>query len=295
MRPLCRCTTLRRLPSRSQPHLLVRAFTANMSIGPASGHSNNTAATIVPPSPLASSAFLPRTPHFVTGHYIRPTTFLPDAAYAQSLDTLTKVCNDLLLTHRGLFLIGRRRDYPMRDWWYACGGRTRPGETLQESSVRLLARELSLPLTAAGLRDRMATVGYYSFVWEMRSQAPRHNGTADISVVSSMEVTDDEAALIATNTDEERQWVTAEHILSSAYHPALKRGVRDWQLWRIYAALDEAVKDGADQSRVSDLAVAYVQAMNVIRRDDGLVVQASENYLPGDEEISKQRRRSPAQ
>lgn len=256
----------------------------------ANGHANHTtAAAAVPRSPLASSTFLPRTPHFVTGHYIRPNTFLPDSTYSLALDTLTKVCNDLLLTHEGQFLIGRRKEYPMRDWWYACGGRTRPGETLHESSVRLLARELSLPLTAAGLRERMATVGYYSFVWEMRTQQPRHNGTADISVVSSMEVTDDEKATIATNTEEERRWVTADHVLSSPYHPALQRGVRDWQLWRLYAALDEAVVSGVDESGVSKRAVEYVRAMNESRRGDGLAVQSSENYLPGDEEISKQR------
>ena len=252
----------------------------------------HTAATAFPRSPLASSTFLPRTPHFVTGHYQRPNTFLADTEYAAALDTLTKVCNDVLLTYRGLFLIGRRRDYPMRDWWYACGGRTRPGETLCESTARLLARELSLPLSAAVLGGRMATVGYYSFVWEMRFQAPNHHGTADISVVSSIELTEDEKAVIATNTNEERQWVSDAHILSSAYHPALQRGVRDWQLWRLYAALDEAVMQGAGESAVSERAIQYVRAMQDSRRGDGSVVQSSETYLPGDEDISKQRRQA---
>ena len=256
----------------------------------ANGSTNRTASAASPRSPLASSTFLPRTPHFVTGHYIRPTSFLPDATYAQALDTLTKVCNDLLLSHKGRFLIGRRKEYPMRDWWYACGGRTRPGETLCESSARLLARELSLPVEAAALRERLATVGYYSFVWEMRAQEPRHNGTADISVVSSLEVTEEEKAAIEHNTDEERQWVTAEHILESAYHPALQRGLRDWQLWRLYAALDEAVESAAAESEVSKRAVEYVRAMKESRRGDGVIVQANEHYLPGDEEVSVQRR-----
>ena len=271
--------------SMSTPNSSVSETSAN-------GSTSHVAPSAVPRSSLASSTFLPRTPHFITGHYTRPKTFLPDESYAAALDTLTKVCNDLLLTHNGLFLIGRRHDYPMRDWWYACGGRTRPGETLCESSARLLTRELSLPLTADELRDRMATVGYYSFVWEMRMQEPRHNGTADISVVSSVEVTSDEKAIIATNTDEERRWVTADHILSSAYHPALKRGVRDWQLWRLYAGLDEAVMSGASESEVSKRAVEYVRAMNDSRREDGLAVQSAENYLPGDEEMSQQRRQA---
>ena len=291
MRSLFRCVLLRRhtiIESPVRHHISMSTPITNDVW--ANGHTNHTPP--VPRSPLASSTFLPRTPHFVTGHYLRPTTYLPDALYSQALDTLTKVCNDLLLTHRGLFLIGRREEYPMRGWWYACGGRTRPGETLHESSVRLLARELSLPLTAAGLRDRMATVGYYSFVWEMRVQEPRHNGTADISVVSSMEVTDEEKSLMATNKDEERQWVTAEQILESDYHPALQRGVRDWQMWRLYAELDEAVMSGASESDVNKRAVSYVRAMNESRRGDGVPVQASEAYLPGDEEISKQRRQA---
>ena len=250
--------------------------------GSTAPHQNGAAPQSIPPSPLACATFLPRTPHFITGHYTSPHTFLPDSTYALALDCLTKACNDLLLTHRSLFLLAQRTQYPQRDWWYAAGGRTRPGESIQSSASRLLSRELGLPLTPAALTPRLATVGHYSYAWEMRAQEPLHHGTADIAVLTSVELTDEEKAAVDSGRGEEgeRRWLTAEQILDGVFHPAVKRGIRDWLAWKAYAVVDDAVTAGADAAVVAKQAALYVQAMRRAREGDDRPVQAAENYLP---------------
>ena len=247
----------------------------------------------IPPSPLASSSssFLPRTPHFVTGHYHPPTTFLPDSLYASCLDALTKGCNDLLLTHRSLFLLAHRTQYPQRHWWYAAGGRTRPGESIQSSASRLLTRELSLPLSPSSLLPRLATVGHYSYAWEMRVQEPRHHGTADIAVLTTLELTEEEKATVDSGHGEEgeRRWMTAADILAGDFHPAVKRGIRDWTAWRAYAELDEAVATGAGEQQVAAAAQDYVARMREAREGEDKPVHTAEKYLPEDVAAAEQR------
>ena len=245
----------------------------------------------IPPSPLASSGFLPRTPHFVTGHYVPPSPFLPDSAYAQCLDGLTKGCNDLLLTHRSLFLLAHRTQYPQRHWWYAAGGRTRPGESAQSSASRLLIREVGLPLSPQSLVPRLATVGHYSYAWEMRVQAPCHHGTADVALLSTLELTEEEKAAVDSGKGEEgeRRWLSAEAILAGDFHPAVKRGIRDWMAWRAYRDLDERVMEGAAEGPVAEAAKAYVSRMREARAGEEKPCWAPESYLPEDIGAAAQR------
>ena len=260
--------------------------------------SNPTPSSAFPPSPLASSTFLPRTPHYETGHYISPHTFLPDASYAQCLDSLTKACCDLLLTHRSTFLLAHRTQYPQRSWWYACGGRTRPGESLHASASRLLTRELGLPLSPADLLPRMASVGHYSYAWEMRAQRPIHHGTADIAVLASVELSDAEKAVVdagAGGEDGERRWLSAEDILAGDYHPAVHRGIRDWVTWRAYRDLDEALQSGADEREVTRAARTYVERMRLSRTGEEATVHVDEKYLPEDEADAAKRRKKTEQ
>ena len=260
--------------------------TASSSNGSAPAHPSGAITTIdpIPPSPLlASSTFLPRTPHFITGHYTSPHTLLPDPAYALCLDSLTKGCVDLLLTHRSTFLLAQRTQYPQRSWWYAAGGRTRPGESLQSAASRLLTRELGLPLPPHSLTPRLATLGHYSYAWEMRAQPPLHHGTADIAVLTSLELTDAERAAVDRGQGEEggeRRWLTAAQVVGGDFHPAVKRGVRDWQVWRAYRELDEAVTAGAEAAVVAQRGAEYVQAMRRAREGEDVPIQAAEHYLP---------------
>lgn len=134
----------------------------------------------------------------------------------------------MLLTHRGRVFLGKRQVFPQKDWWVGCGGRMKPGESVFEASRRLLQREVKLTFEVADLKRRLQTVGSYSFVWGKREQAPQTNGTADISVVVTMELTESEVAALVPDEFEVREWIPVYDILAGDFHPALKRAVQDY-------------------------------------------------------------------
>jgi len=125
--------------------------------------------------------------------------------------------------------IGKRDQWPQRDYWYGCGGRMKPGETLVDSVHRLLLREVKLNIEKKSLERRVSTIGYYSFVWGKREQQPQSNGTADISIVVHLTLTKEEFQSMKTDYKYSK-WKTAEDILKGDdydYHPALRRGCAD--------------------------------------------------------------------
>ncbi len=79
---------------------------------------------------------------------------------------------------------------------------------------------------------RSSTVGHYSFVWGKREQAPQSNGTADISCISALELTEAEVGAISAAHEygEAQEWKTIAHVLQpdSEYHPALRRALQDY-------------------------------------------------------------------
>jgi hypothetical protein len=126
----------------------------------------------------------------------------------------------------------------------------RPGESVFDATRRLLRRELQLDLSLEQLRARAHTVGHYSFVWGKREQAPQTNGTADISVVVALELTDEEAALIAERAHDEygeaHAWVAPNAVLDPAadYHPALVRSMQDYIKLKRFQELDALLLGG---------------------------------------------------
>ena len=68
----------------------------------------------------------------------------------------------------------------------------------------------------------------FAVSWGKREQLPQTNGTADISVVVSMELTGDEVAAIKADEFELREWRAPYDILSGDFHPALKRSMQDY-------------------------------------------------------------------
>jgi len=205
---------------------------------------------------------LHNTAHFETGQYQRQFVFLDDAQYSVALDCLVKGCTDMLLVNgRGQILLGKRNVQPQPDWWFGCGGRMRPGETPTQSAMRLLNRELSLNLTEP---SRLQTVGHYSFLWAKRSQPPEHHGTADLSIVLTMVLTDEEISKIKSDNKEysESRWTEPEEILRDPkYHPALKQATRDLLAVQIWHQLKHSVSilethpdDSSAKEKVVDLA-----------------------------------------
>lgn len=113
----------------------------------------------------------------------------------------------------------------------------KPGETPYQSAARLLKRELGLELSASDIAHeenggRFRGVGHYSYLWEMREQAPQGNGTADISSVLTIQLTDSECANFKMDAKEygENKWISPNEVLEEIndYHPALKQSIFDY-------------------------------------------------------------------
>jgi hypothetical protein len=100
---------------------------------------------------------------------------------------------------------------------------------------------------------------------DRRAQEPTENGTADISVVMSVEITQEEQAGIKLDEREydEFQWIEPARIVSERsseptayeggfrFHPALRQSVSDWLALREWGSLAESAAD--DRSDAHDL------------------------------------------
>jgi hypothetical protein len=122
-------------------------------------------------------------------------------------------------------------------------------------------RELGLDIAA----DRFWTVNHYTFVWDRRHQPPVDHGTADVSIVMSAALTDDELAAIRFDkheysamrlvdvnaiVDEHNRQHSTAAASAVEFHPALRQAVLDYRSSR---TLQQLLQDAArDDNVVSD-------------------------------------------
>lgn len=152
-----------------------------------------------------------------TGYAPEPV-YVADEVYTQILDAIVVACVDIVFTCDGKVLLGKRAWHPQADWWIV-GGRMRPGEELQVAASRHAKRDLALELEG----DRFAYLTTFSTAWRTRRHEPTDNGTHTVSIVMTIELTQEEADSIRLNEEySEQQWLTKEAILSTPdFHPAL--------------------------------------------------------------------------
>lgn len=165
-------------------------------------------------------------PHFVTGSFVCHRKFLDDKAYGEALDSIVKGCTDLLVTSAdgSHVLVGKRNVHPQPDWWFI-GGRMMPGDTPASSCARILKRELGLEVPA----ERIRYVCAASLVWDMRVQAPATNGTCDVQLVFSTQLTADEANRVSLDAQEytTSDWLPIDAVATGDFHPALSHACRE--------------------------------------------------------------------
>lgn len=180
-------------------------------------------------------------PHFVTGAFVSRRKFLADKAYGEALDSIVKGCTDLLVTSAdgSEVLVGRRNVHPQPDWWFV-GGRMMPGDTPASSCARILKRELGLDVPAGRIRFVCAA----SLAWDRRVQAPAENGTCDVQLVLSTQLTQDEAARVRLDAEEyaTSEWMAVETVAAGGadFHPALSHACRQLLAARVEERLSTA-------------------------------------------------------
>ncbi|GAB5355902.1 hypothetical protein AAMO2058_000244800 [Amorphochlora amoebiformis] len=197
-----------------------------------------------------------RCPQFTCGDFKKRKVFLEDEVYGLALDALTKACSDVLVVSPDgeNILLGKRKVYPQPDWWLI-GGRSRPGQSPQEGASANVKRELRIDAEPS----RYHVVGSYNLVWEMRQQKPNSNGTADISTVHALTLTEQEFKSCDLNLFEKKEysevkWTKIEDILNGNYNPSLRQFVHDLCSMRKYHHLCGLVKNSADDKTVAKAA-----------------------------------------
>jgi len=196
--------------------------------------------------------------HYETGTYTPTNTFLPDEEYGRALDTLVKGCVDILLRNaRGDVLLGLRAHEPAKDDWWYLGGRMQCGETIHETAIRHVKRDIGIELDG----DRLTFVTSSTMNWEFRVQEPAGNGTCDINVVMTATLTDEEVARMKRCELEylEQTFWPLNDILSQTQDKFLMQIVNSTRRMLFCAeedALFEAVRRGAPDAEVARLARA---------------------------------------
>jgi len=192
--------------------------------------------------------------HHMTGVYKKNSTFLEDAEYSRALDTFVKGCADVILRDATTkeILIMKRIVHPQPDWWFL-GGRMRAGETPQQAAAKNVKRETGLTIDPSRFRG----VCYASYLWQFRKQEPSGNGTADIAVVQTAEVSGEERAAITADPAEysASEWVAPQVVAhGDTFHPALRRAVLHLMMRDVWDQLAAATAAGGSDAEVAALA-----------------------------------------
>lgn len=191
-------------------------------------------------------------PHYVTGTYTRNKTFLDDSEYARALDCFVKGCADLFLTDtEGRVCLGKRKVHPQPDWW-VLGGRMKAGDTIQEAAGRNAKRETGIDIEPS----RWSFVCAQTMLWQFRKQAPEGNGTADIAVIMTAELTDEEVGAMNMCSAEYHEfgWFEPEALLADeTLHPVVRNGVKELVNKGVKDALHRAATEGGSDAEIAAL------------------------------------------
>lgn len=164
--------------------------------------------------------------HYVEEGFVSRAKFMSDEDYSAALDSLVLACVDVVVVNRdsGKMLLGKRVQEPQADWWII-GGRMRPGESFHETISRNVKRELGLEIEPS----RFQYLCIYSTVWARRAQEPKDHGSHTISITMLLEVSDEEANMIAPNEEYEYiQWVSTQRVVEDeSLHPAVRMVARN--------------------------------------------------------------------
>ncbi|KAK9916030.1 hypothetical protein WJX75_007575 [Coccomyxa subellipsoidea] len=203
--------------------------------------------------------------HYETENYAPPKIqFLEDAEYGRALDTIVKACADVIFTdgELGKVLILKRNVQPLDDWW-CVGGRMKAGETPAEAAARNVLRELKIEISPS----RFKYLCHASLLWQFRQQEPRGNGTADVALVFTAELSPEERQAISFDTAEYEaaKWVDpASVIQDDSYHTALRRSMQHIVIRMRNEKLHAAIEAGAADEEIAKLARIANQAQKVL-------------------------------
>lgn len=209
-------------------------------------------------------------PSFTTGPYTSHATYLPCDQYAVCLDNIKKACVDMLIfDENNRLCLGKRCVYPQKDFWCACGGRMMPGESLLETSKRLLQREMGLCCSNEEIKNRIDYLCSVTYEWAMREQEPKENGTSDVVLVVSFKILPQELEAMKHDHKEysEMKFVEMDDVNTPEYHPALVRLVDEYRRVLLLRKLESSVEN-SNEKEIAVAATAYVTHLKNTTKHD---------------------------
>lgn len=136
--------------------------------------------------------------------------YFSDDEYGKVLDNIVVTCVDVAIIYDGKILLERRTKDPAKDLLWIFGGRMKVGESFQQAAQRGVRRELGLDIA----EHRFRKLNTYSLVWSVRREFPSQNGCHHVLVAHSVELTDQEKALVdaVILSNPAIQWFTSSEV-----------------------------------------------------------------------------------
>lgn len=141
-------------------------------------------------------------------------------------DNIVIACADVVILHDGKILLVRRRIQPAKGQWWVIGGKMNPGESLAETAVRHLKRDMQIVVPAS----QLIYLDVYSTVFARREEPEANHGTHTMNFTFAAVLTASEVAGIQLTEREYEgknawQWFTPDEILAGVasvrLHPVL--------------------------------------------------------------------------
>lgn len=100
--------------------------------------------------------------------------------YRKIVSRIPILCVDLLIWRDGKLLLVKRRNHPLRGWWWVVGGRILFGEDPEDAIHRKAWEEVGLKVSD----PRM--IGFYSDVYPKSKQGPPCHGISLVYVCKGL-------------------------------------------------------------------------------------------------------------
>lgn len=115
-------------------------------------------------------------------------THFDDETYLKILDgTIIGNVDCVVVAAEGGMLLLKRQVYPMKGWWWF-GGRQHFGELEKEAMPRIFKRETGLQIAP----ERFQLICATTYLWNMREQEPKSNGSHNRAWTFAVELTREE-------------------------------------------------------------------------------------------------------
>jgi ADP-ribose pyrophosphatase YjhB (NUDIX family) len=161
-----------------------------------------------------------QTRQYLEPGFVSHNHFLEQTTYSEILDSIVVGCVDVVITQGTRILLGKRAWHPQKDWWLI-GGRMITAERLEQTAARHLQHDLGLNID----ESRFSYLTSFATAWKLRRHPPADHGTHTVSMVMTVEVTDQERQLIKPGEELlELGWYEPKDIMTSRrLHSALKQ------------------------------------------------------------------------